>query len=178
MRPDLHTFMMGIAQLASLRTTCIRRGVGCVLTNSRGHVLAVSYNGVASGLPHCNESYALTGADGSRQGFEHPHTCTGHNLAPGQDKCEAIHAEQNALIQCRDPFEIDTAYVTLSPCIPCMKLLLNTGCRRIIFLEEHSNTEAKEIWEKAGRKWLKLNESSAAILSTMRVELQREFHLS
>lgn len=157
MRPDLDHFLMGIAQLAALRTTCIRRGVGCVLANQRGHVLAVAYNGVASGLPHCNESYPLHGPDNSRQGFEHPFACSGHDLAPGLDKCEAIHAEQNALIQCRDPFEIRTAYVTLSPCKPCMKLLLNTGCQRIVILEEHTNLEARSIWLKAGRVWDKLN---------------------
>ena len=142
MRPSLDEYLMGLAYLASARTTCIRRGVGCVLANVRGHVLAIGYNGVASGLPHCIEG----------------HTCDGHALPPGQDSCEAVHAETNALLQCRDPWSIDTAYVTLSPCKACLKLLLNTGCRRIVFLQEHTDTTPMNLWLKAGRVWEQLKE--------------------
>lgn len=137
MRPTLDQYLMSIAQLAATRTTCIRRGVGCVLADRRGHVLSVGYNGVASGLPHCNES----------------NPCHGHNLPPGQDSCEAVHAEQNALLQCTDPWAISTAYVTLSPCKACLKLLLNTSCERIVFLMEHVDPLPKELWLKAGHKW-------------------------
>jgi hypothetical protein len=35
----------------------------------------------------------------------------------GLDVCEAIHAEQNALLQCKDVEQIDTAYVTAMPCM-------------------------------------------------------------
>lgn len=156
-RPSLDQYLMGIAQLASLRTTCIRRGVGCVLANKRGHVLAVGYNGVAAGLPHCNEEHLLNGLDGSRQGFEYINACVGHDLPPGKDSCEAVHAEQNALLQCRDPWEIETAYVTLSPCKACLKLLMNTSCKRIVFMEEHVDPLPKELWLKTGRTWEKLN---------------------
>lgn len=148
-RPTLDQYLMGLARLAATRTTCVRRGVGCVLVNARGHVLSIGYNGVASGLPHCNET-------------DHEHKwsnlCTGHNLPPGLDHCEAIHAEQNALLQCRDVHEIETAYVTLSPCKACVKLLMNTSCRRIVFLEEHVDPLPKAMWEKTGREWLLLTE--------------------
>lgn len=149
MRPTLDQYLMSLAELASTRTTCIRRGVGCVLTNQRGHVLAIGYNGVASGLPHCNnatQSDLFTPAVVTQ-------ACVGHHLPPGQDNCEAIHAEQNALLQCRDPWSIDTAYVTLSPCKACLKLLMNTSCRRIVFLEEHVDPMPKELWLKAGKQW-------------------------
>lgn len=158
MRPTLDQYLMELAIVAAKRTTCIRRAVGCVLSNSRGHVLAVGYNGVAAGMPHCNEP---------KPGLDHwqqieaqpecfPHACKGHDLPPGQDSCEAVHAEQNALLQCQDPWTIDTAYVTLSPCKPCVKLLMNTGCRRIVFLEELADPWPKEQWLKLGREWLKL----------------------
>ena len=75
------------------------------------------------------------------------------DLPPGQDNCEAVHAEQNAILQCRQPERIATAYVTLSPCKPCLKLLLNTGCTRIVVRTEHSDLWAKEHWLKLGRAW-------------------------
>ena len=147
-RPSLDEYMMQLAQVAASRTTCIRRSVGCVLADARGHILSIGYNGVASGMLHCNE---LGTAGFCDDGL--PNACKGHDLPVGQDACEAVHAEQNALLQCRDPREIATAYVTTSPCKPCVKLLMNTGCRRIIFLEEHSDPWPKEQWLKLGREW-------------------------
>lgn len=180
MRPDLDHYLMGLAEQAAARTTCIRRGVGCVLANKRGHVLAISYNGVASGLPHCNqqiksihvchrppqnmgvalkqlESAGIKNAgisklEGSAIHYSTlPHVCEGHNLPPGQDNCEAVHAEQNALLQCTDAWTIETAYVTLSPCKACMKLLLGTSCQRIVYKELHVANEHLELWRRAGR---------------------------
>jgi len=152
-RPSLDEYLMSLAIDASKRTTCIRRGVGCVLANERGHVLAIGYNGVASGLPHCNEKrVSLTRGPASTLGT-FPHACVGHGLPPGQDSCEAVHAEQNALLQCRDPWEVRTAYVTLSPCKACLKLLLNTGCQRIVVLKEHVGLMPKELWARVGRAW-------------------------
>lgn len=143
---------MELAAVAAKRTTCIKRAVGCVLADERGRVLAIGYNGVASGMPHCNDRNPadLWGDDAS------PHACKGHDLPSGQDSCEAVHAEQNAMLQCRDPDKIHTAYVTTSPCKPCVKLLMNTGCRRIVFLTEHTDPWPKEQWLKLGRKWIKL----------------------
>jgi deoxycytidylate deaminase len=48
----------------------------------------------------------------------------------GLDVCQAIHAEQNALLQCKDVYDIETIYCTVSPCIHCVKLLLNYFCKK------------------------------------------------
>jgi dCMP deaminase len=154
-RPTLTQYMLEIAKLAATRTTCIRRGVGCVLVNQRGHILAVGYNGVAKGMPHCNEPTD----DGLCWDTNEPvqvvsgHACKGHDLPPGQDSCEAVHAEQNALLQCSDPWSVEVAYVTLSPCKACLKLLLSTSCKRIVVLEEHVDPMPKELWLRSGREW-------------------------
>jgi dCMP deaminase len=145
-------YLMNLAKEAACQTTCIRRGVGCVLANARGHVLAIGYNGVASGQPHCNAARPWALADGSKV-MKYSNACHGYDLPPGRDNCEAVHAEQNALLQCRDAWEIDTAYVTLSPCKPCLKLLLNTSCRRIVYGELHVDTVPQELWIKTGRIW-------------------------
>lgn len=139
MRQTTDEYFLKMAALVSSRGTCIRRKVGCVLTNERNHVIATGYNGVASGLPHCID----VPCPGARQ-----------QSGYGLDLCEAIHAEQNALLQCHDVHTIKTAYCTVSPCITCIKLLLNTSCRRIVFWEEYPHPRAKELWEGAGREWL------------------------
>ena len=157
MRPSQDEYLMSLALVASTRTTCIKRAVGCVLADERGRVLAIGYNGVASGQPHCNEKVvSMTQGYGAEWLGGYPNACKGHDLPSGQDSCEAVHAEQNAMLQCRDPDKIHTAYVTTSPCKPCVKLLMNTGCRRIVFLEEHTDPWPKEQWEKLGREWYQL----------------------
>lgn len=138
-RPTVSEYMLRLALVAATRTTCVRRGVGCVLADAQNNVLAVNYNGVAPGQEHCNEN----------------HQCAGHDLPPGQDSCKAVHAEINALVRCERVRQIDTAYVTLSPCLPCTKALLATPCQTIVFIEEHvRSAEAKALWLRNGRTWI------------------------
>ena len=102
-------YFLRMALLVSERGTCVRRKVGCILVNKKNHVLATGYNGNPSGFMHC---------------LDNP--CKGANSKSGKDldKCEAIHAEQNALLQCKDVYDIDTIYCTVSPCIHCVKSVL------------------------------------------------------
>lgn len=161
MRPTRDQWAMDVAKLTACRSTCCRRNVGCVILNARGHVLATGYNGVAAGLPHCNEvrpgSDAVQIAEAEPWTF--PNACEGYKAPSGTnlDGCEAIHAEQNALLQCKSIYEIDTIYVTASPCVTCTKLLLNTSCRRVVYLEEYPHSHAKDMWIKAGREWDKFD---------------------
>ena len=162
MRPTRDEWAMMIARVTAKRATCLRRQVGCVLLDAKGHVLATGYNGVASGAPHCNEEL-MTMEPPQSVDYQlrplvtaiviHPHACEGAYAHSGTnlDACQAIHAEQNALLQCRDVYQIDTCYTTCSPCITCVKLLLNTGCARLVFGERYPHSEALELWVKAGR---------------------------
>lgn len=138
MRPTRDAYFSKLASIMSTRSTCARKAVGCVLINIKGHIIGTGYNGVAVGFDHCNEG----------------HLCKGYDLPPGQDSCEAVHAEVNALLQCSDVWAIDTAYMTLSPCIRCTKMLLNTSCNRIVFIDNHIGQTGQELWERAGHVWL------------------------
>lgn len=169
MRLSRDEWAMQLAFITAQRATCLRRTVGCVLLNARGHVLSTGYNGVAAGLPHCNE-VEMVGADYEdcgggvmmprRMVESHPHACSGATSPSGTnlDGCQAIHAEQNALLQCRDVYSIHTAFVTTSPCMTCIKLLLNTSCERIVYAEEYPHSEAKDLWVGAGRSWGRMKE--------------------
>ena len=128
------------AVLASEQSTCKRRSVGCVLSDKYGRILSTAYNGAPRGQPHCSEETC-----------EGLHSESGSNLGG----CSAVHAEQNALLFCKDIMEIETCYVTASPCDHCIKLLLQSSCKEIIFLEEYSHPRPKQVWEAAGRIWTK-----------------------
>ena len=153
MRPTKYEYFLNMAKLVSSRGTCLRRKVGCVLINARGHVLATGYNGVASGERHCNHEEP----NPLNLKPDYPFACEGSQSPSGQnlDACKAIHAEQNALLQCRDAWDIEICFVTTSPCITCVKLLMNTSCGMIVFGEPYAHEGAKDLWtKKPGRAWL------------------------
>lgn len=135
-RPSTDVYMIGMAMMAAGRSTCGRRSVGCVLTNTLNHIVATGYNGVPRGMVHC--------------GIE---ICPGLSATSGTqlEGCMAIHAEQNALLQCPNTRDIRACYCTTQPCLTCTKLLLNTSCREIVYLHPYPHPAAIKLWHDAGR---------------------------
>jgi dCMP deaminase len=130
MRPSLGNTMLGIASLLAQRATCSKLKVGCVLVDASGRILSTGYNGVPRGCPHCIDV-----------------PCAGANAPAGADLCEAVHAEQNALLQCKDVDKIDTCYVTHMPCMRCIKQLMNTSCTSIFYIHgANSQPAARDLW--------------------------------
>ena len=101
---------MKMAELLSTLATCPKRSVGCVLTDSRFRVLATGYNGAPAGFPHCIDC-----------------DCGGATKPSGSNTCMAVHAEQNAILQCTRPDDVQFVFCTVPPCTHCAKQLLNTG---------------------------------------------------
>lgn len=125
-RPSIDEYFLTIARAISLRGSCPRRQTGCVLVDKYGQVLATGYNGKKAGSVECYIT-----------------PCAGADAPSGTrlDACMAIHAEANALLQCREVDKIYTAYCTTAPCIHCTKLLNNTGCQRILFIDDYPHSE-------------------------------------
>lgn len=138
-RVSFYEYALRLAETVASRGTCARRQVGCVLMNERRHVLATGYNGVPAGARHCDQE-----------------PCPGAGLPSGTglDLCEAVHAEANALLQCHDVWDAAYCFTTTSPCVPCVKLLLNTGVREVVFRTPYAHDEAaSRLWVAAGRTW-------------------------
>lgn len=143
-RISTNEYFMAIAKLVAARGTCIRRKVGCVLVNGHKHIIATGYAGVPSGFDHCVDK-----------------PCPGalSTSGTGLDKCQAVHAEQNALLQCSNIFNIEACFTTTSPCIHCIKLLLNTSCKIILYEEKYPGFEnVAELWQSSGRLILQIGE--------------------
>jgi len=149
LRPSTHEYFLSMARLVATRSTCYRRQVGCVLVDKNNRVIATGYNGVPSGDHHCNHETS-TGLM--------PYLCDGALSMSGTDlsRCRAIHSEANALISCRNPEDVRTAYCTASPCDQCTGFLLNTPCDTIVFSEVYPHLKAEQRWTRTGRKWVKL----------------------
>lgn len=142
-RPTWDQYWSEISNVVAKRGTCPRRKVGAVLVTADNRILSTGYNGKAAGLVNCIDQHCEGAAYPSGQGL---------------DKCEALHAEQNALLYCSDVRFIHTCYVTTSPCISCVKMLMGTGCRRIVFTQEYPHTTAKDLWLSShpDREWVAL----------------------
>lgn len=118
--------------------TCARRKVGAVFLDEKGHVLSTGYNGVAPDEPHC---------------IDQP--CAGANCPSGTglELCEAIHGEQNALAQCKEPQKVHTVYCTDSPCIHCIKMIATTSAKRIVFARAYPHSASEAYWKRRGGVW-------------------------
>lgn len=138
MRPSLAATMLGIAELLARRATCAKLQVGCVLVDMQGRILSTGYNGVPRGVRHCSDN-----------------PCAGAKAPKGSDLCQAVHAESNALLQCRDVDKIHTCYTTHVPCLRCMKELMNTTCKRIVYIyDAGAEPAAIELWRSSSSERL------------------------
>lgn len=138
-RPSWDQYFMDITRLVATRSTCLRRHVGAILVKDR-NILATGYNGVPSGISHCDASGCL------RERLKVP-SGERHEL------CRGLHAEQNAIIQAaRHGINIDgsTLYCTTMPCIICTKMLINAGISTIIYGEGYADALAREMIAETG----------------------------
>lgn len=130
-RPTWDEYFMLMAKLAATRSTCLAFPVGAVIVKNR-QVLATGYNGSPSGSIHC-----------TAQGFcyEGLSSCDASKSLPSR----AVHAEANAIAQAaRHGIATDgaTIYVTLEPCISCLKLIISAGIKEV-FYETNFNSGDK-----------------------------------
>lgn len=137
-RPSWDEYFMRIAELASTRSTCLRRQVGAVIVKDR-KILATGYNGAPSGLKHCLDIGCL------REKLKIP-SGERHEL------CRATHAEQNAIVQAalfgvsiKDSF----MYSTTQPCILCTKLIINAGIRKMVIKDSYPDQMSKQMLREA-----------------------------
>jgi dCMP deaminase len=139
-RPEVDEYYLSLALITSLRSTCARRRVGCILVDVHNRVLSTGYNGVPKGMPHCIDT---------------PCAGVNHKSGTNLDLCEASHAEISALMNCSEIQDIATVYCTTAPCISCTKALLNTSATKIVFISDYDSS-GKLLWKKAGRVWNKI----------------------
>jgi dCMP deaminase len=122
-RPSWHQYFLTITRQVAERSTCLRAKVGAVIVRDK-NILATGYNGSPAGAPHCIDVGCLIYRSTTPTGEE-------------EENCfRTIHAEINAIAQAaKNGASITDAdiYITHSPCIHCMKVLVNTGIKRIFF---------------------------------------------
>ena len=139
-RPSWHQYFLTITHQVAERSTCTRAKVGAVIVRDK-NILATGYNGAPAGLPHCTELGCLIYTS---------RTPTGEL----EENCfRTIHAEINAIAQAaKNGASIRDAdiYITHTPCIHCLKVLINTGIRRIFYERDYKTHTLSDLLRYSG----------------------------
>lgn len=133
-----------MALVLSTRSSCMRRTVGAIAVAPDTHaVLSMGYNGTPRGMKNCDEGGCPRCASDAP-----PNT--------GYDRCLCVHAEQNVVaLAAMNGVRLagSLVYVTLRPCTPCLRLLIQAGVWDVRWTNDPAFDSAEE--EQAWREfWL------------------------
>lgn len=137
-------YMKMACQLRPL-SFAIRSKVGCIIVSDDDQIIAQGYNGMPKGYHNACEDEVIDETTGEKKLVTKP---------------EVLHAESNAIAKCAKweaSSEGGTAYVTLSPCLQCAKLLVQAGIKRVVYLDEYRDTTPLDFLKRGGVKVEKID---------------------
>jgi dCMP deaminase len=119
MKPSFDHIFMNLATDLAKRSHCVKAHVGAVLTRDT-RIISIGYNGPPAGTHNCDEEWPENGCPRDSKG-----SCS-----------LALHAEENAILYAVKngaKLEGATLYTTLSPCLPCARLIFSAGIKQVYF---------------------------------------------
>ncbi len=119
-------YFMGIALLSAQRSKDGNTQVGACIVNPEHKIVSMGYNGMPIG---CDDDVMPWEREGDFLNTKYPFVC---------------HAELNAILNSAAVSLRDcTIYVTLFPCNECAKAIIQSGIRRVVYLDnKYAGTEA------------------------------------
>ena len=140
-RPSWDDYFLKIAHDVAERSNCCRRKVGAVIVKDN-HIVSTGYNGTPYHTTNCFDGGC-------------PRCSSEHKTGEKLDECLCVHAEQNAICQAArlgNAIDGSYIYITCSPCLTCLKLLINSGIQRVIFSELYRpyNEQEKGLISQSG----------------------------
>ena len=140
---NLDSVHMRTAMLYAENSKAVRKKVGAVIVTASGVILP-GYNGTPMNTPNECEKKVWVPNEG-------PWGDNGEYLLV--TKPEVIHAELNCVLKAaREGVSImcSTVYVTLSPCVSCAAMLIQSGVYRVVYDEEYRDHSGIEYLSKHG----------------------------
>lgn len=120
--------LMRITGVAAMRSTCLRKRIGAI-AEIDGRPVALGYGGSPQGTPHCTEIGCL--------------------LDPETGGCiRTQHAEANVIaFAARHGIALEgaTLWTTVAPCLPCAKMIMNAGFKRVVFYEAYRDGRGSDL---------------------------------
>jgi dCMP deaminase len=115
---------MELASTLARKSHCVVMKVGAVISRDT-RIVSLGYNGPPAGTHNCDEEWPGVGCPRDMKG--------GCSLA--------LHAEANAILYAsKNQVQLDNAtlYVTLSPCLPCARIIYTVGIKKVIYLDSYA----------------------------------------
>ena len=109
-------YFMGVAKLSSLRSKDPSTQVGCCIVNENKKIVSVGYNGLPIGCKDCEFPWNVKEGELDKTKYAY-----------------VVHAELNAILNATTPLTGCSLYVTLFPCNECMKSIIQSGIKEVIF---------------------------------------------
>lgn len=150
-----------MAQIWATNSFAKRNKVGALIVKD-GMIISDGYNGTPKGFDNCCETEVKCdidwddvnslddGASICKTYNKDCNKCPHHYLVT---KPEVLHAEANAITKVAkstNSADGSTLYVTLSPCLECAKLIIQSGIKRVVYVDVYRNTDGLELLKKAG----------------------------
>lgn len=143
-RPSWDEYFVEIMKMVGARGTCDRGMSGCVIVKDK-RIISTGYVGSPAGCKHCHDV-----------GHE-MHTVIKEDGTESRHCIRTSHAEENAIVQAaRNGVSTDggTLYCKMTPCYTCAKMIINSGIKRVIALNDyHAGKRTKEIFKEAKIKF-------------------------
>ncbi len=127
-------YFMGVAELSAKRSKDPNTQVGACIVNQKNRIVGIGYNGFPVGID--DETYPWE-SEGEFLNTKYPYV---------------VHAEPNAILNSTVPLDEAILYVTLFPCHECAKLIIQSGIKEIVYVE-NKYQEAESV--KASMRMLK-----------------------
>ncbi len=120
-----HRFWLKQAKVVSTRSKDPRTKVGAIIVSPDNRQSAIGYNGMVAGIEETPEMW-------NDRTQKHLHV---------------IHGEENALLNC--PFETKgcTLYCTHTPCLRCLIRVLQSGIKKVYFVDDYSYADELPVWQ-------------------------------
>ena len=127
-RPDWDHYFMNIAHVVASRSNCCRRQVAAIIVKDQ-RIISTGYNGTPRGLKNCFEGGCPR--------------CNSEAVSSGKNLSECIcsHAEENSIVQAAYhgiSVKDATLYTTFSPCLLCVKMIINAGIKEVVYHKQYS----------------------------------------
>lgn len=158
---DVAYMKMAIAMSELSRAN--RRKVGAIIVSKEDQVISQGFNGTPKGFDNVCEDVICNCTCCEKNGEMSVENCIGCPFCTLKTKKEVLHAETNAISKCAKYISSTngaTLYVTLSPCIDCAKMIIQSDIARVVYLDEYRETEGIDFLKECGIivEHLKINE--------------------
>jgi dCMP deaminase len=138
-----------MAEIWSQLSKAKRKKVGCLIVKD-GAIISDGYNGTPRGFDNeCELPVQNNLGSGIVVDYEGKLVEGTYDLVT---KPEVLHAESNAITKLAKSTQSSdgaTMYITISPCLECSKLIIQSGIRRLVFGEFYRSQEGINLLKKA-----------------------------